>query len=143
MCELSKWKLVDATRSALYIKTVKKWIEWLNGADEPSHLTEQAKSMAIHQVMFPQETILDGQTWTLTCYLLSHQYTLELISLKHYMPNTPVVKTLQTFHFPKAMQDSSVLRFHTHSLEQHQLPREVKPYSPTKKTSAEPLLNQS
>ena len=55
----------------------------------------------------------------------------------------PCSETLLTFHFPEAMQHSFVLKFHTHPLEQHQLPIEVKPSSPSKKVnriSISPIL---
>ena len=47
------------------------------------------------------------------------------------------------FHFLEAVQHNFVLKFHTHSLEKHQLSIEVKPHSPSKKTSTEPPLAQS
>ena len=48
------------------------------------------------------------------------------------------------FHFPETMQHNFVFHFHTHSLEQHQLPIELKQYSVyVKKTSTKQPLAQS
>ena len=40
------------------------------------------------------------------------------------MPNSS--ETLLIFHFPATMQHNFVLKFHTHSIEEHQHPIEVK-----------------
>ena len=85
----------------------------------PTHFSSLELSKLLKsKFIFSQETIMDCQIRTLTCYPLGHQHTLGSIILKHYMPiNKPCSETLLTIHFPKAMQHPFVLKFHTHSLE--------------------------
>ena len=79
------------------------------------------------------------------CLPLGHSYTFSDVILKHYIPNIKFwCETRLTLHFPDAMQHNFVFQFHTHSLEQHQLPTELTPYSPyVIKTSTESQLTQS